>query len=264
MHPLYLSIQRPRPETCNLSTAIAFSAADPLVIGGDRVDEDVIYRAIAYALHGRSGCGERHLPDTDSPCMRVTFVFWACGHAWEVRRTGARLADGTARDTACSLRRLDDADPTATTTHGARRVDRLLVELLEVDSESPLPLRRQPTGRDRSVEPAVGESDAGDTVSAAEQLELRECTEMVRRETAVLRQETAALHEAMAAAATAGALHRHAQAAFVEQTAVLRETRARHAAAVERLQELRARCDPNGVERVSTRAALRLPRRRTS
>ena len=49
----------------------------------------------------------------------------------------------------------------------------------------------------------------------------------------------------------APARHRHAQAALVEQTAVLRETKTRHAAAVERLQMLRARCDPPRVERVS-------------
>ena len=76
MHPLYLSIQGTCPSTCK-PTAITFSAADPLVLGGDRIDEDVIHRAIAYALHGRSGWAERQFPDTDWPCMQVTFVFWA-------------------------------------------------------------------------------------------------------------------------------------------------------------------------------------------
>ena len=158
MHPLYLSIQGPCSATCQ-PTAIAFSATDPLVIGGERVDEDVIHRAITYAPHGRCGWAEGQFPDTDSPCMQVTFVFWARGHAWEVRRTGARLADVTAREAACSLRRLDDADPTATTMHGARRVDRGLGELLAVDGESVLSTRRRPAVRCRSVEPAVRESD---------------------------------------------------------------------------------------------------------
>ena len=246
MHPLYLSIQGTCPSTCK-PTAITFSAADPLVLGGDRIDEDVIHRAIAYALHGRSGWAERQFPDTDWPCMQVTFVFWASGHAWVVHRTGARLANGTARDT-CSLRRLDDADPTATTMHGARRVDRRLGELLRVDGESLLSPRRRPAVRCRPVEPAVGESDAGDAVAAPEQLELlRECIEMVRRETAALRQETAGLHEATAVAAIAGARYHHVRAALVERTAVLRETKARHAAAVGRLQRLRARCEPKSV-----------------
>ena len=251
MHPLYLSIQGPCSSTCQ-PTAIAFSATDPLVIGGDRVDEDVIHRAIAYALYGRSGWAERQFPDTGWPCMQVTFVFWAHGHAWEVRRTGARLAEVTAREAACSLRRLDDADPTATTIHGARRVDRRLGELLRVDGESLLSPRQRPAVRSRPVEPAVGESDAGDAVAAPEQLELlRECIEMVRRETAALRQETAGLHEATAVAAIADARYHHARSALVERTAVLRETKARHAAAVGRLQKLRARCEPKSLERVS-------------
>ena len=256
MHPLYLSIQGPCPTTSNSPTEIAFSAADPLVIAGARVDEDFIRRAIAYALYGRSGCAEQQLPDTDSLCLRVTFIFCAHGHAWEVRRTGAHLAGGAARDTACSLRRLGDADLTATALHGARRVNRRLGELLELDSENLLPPRRHPAARCRSPEPVVGEGDARDDVSAPGEVELLcECMETVRRETAALRQETAALNEATAAAAIACARHRHAQAALVEQTAVFRETKARHAAAIERLQRLRAGCDPNGVERVSTRTA---------
>ena len=252
MHPLYLSIQGPCSATCQ-PTAIAFSTTDPLVIGGDRVDEDVIHRAIAYALHGRSGWAEGQFPDTDWPCMQVIFVFWARGHAWEVRRTGARLAV-TAREAACSLRRLDDADPTATTMHGARRVDRRLGELLGGDGESVLSTRRRPAVRCRSVEPAVGESDAGDAVAAPEQLELlRECIEKVRRETVRLRHETTVLHEATVVAGIAGARDHHAQSALVEQTAMLRETRARHAAAIERLQRLRARCEPKSADGVSAR-----------
>ncbi len=253
MHPLYLSIQGPCSATCQ-PTAIAFSATDPLVIGGDRVDEDVIHRAIAYALHGRSGWAEGQFPDTDWPCMQVTFVFWARGHAWEVRRTGARLADVTAREAACSLRRLDDADPTATTMHGVRRVARRLGELLGGDGESVLSTRRRPAVHCRSVEPAVGESDAGAAVGGPEQLELlRECTDTVRRETVRLRHETTVLHEATVVAGIAGARYHHARAALVEQTAMLRETRARHAAAIERLQRLRARCEPKSGDGVSAR-----------
>ena len=129
MHPLYLSIQGTSLSTNTSPTAIAFSAADPLVIAGARVDEDFIRRAIAYALYGQRGCAEQQLPDTDSLCLRVTFVFCAHGHAWEVHRAAAHLAGGAVRDTACSLRRLGDADPTATPLHGARRVNRRLGEL---------------------------------------------------------------------------------------------------------------------------------------
>ena len=257
MHPLYLSIQGPCPSTSNSPTEIAFSAADPLVvIAGARVDEDFIRRAIAYALYGQSACAEQQLPDTDSLCLRVTFVFCAHGHAWEVHRAAAHLAGGAASDTACSLRRLGDADPTAAVLHGARWVNRRLGELLELDSQNLIPPRRHPAPRCRSPEPVVGDGDARDDVSAPGEVEvLCECMETVRRETAALRQETAALNEATAVAAVARARHRHAQAALVEQTTVLRETKARHAAAVERLQRLRAQCDPNGVERVSTRTA---------
>ena len=163
MHPLYLSIQGPCPSTSNSPTEIAFSAADPLVvIAGARVDEDFIRRAIAYALYGQSACAEQQLPDTDSLCLRVTFVFCAHGHAWEVHRAAAHLAGGAASDTACSLRRMGDADPTAAVLHGARRVNRRLGELLELDSQNLIPPRRHPAARCRSPEPVVGEGDARD------------------------------------------------------------------------------------------------------
>ena len=163
MHPLYLSIQEPCPSTSNSPTEIAFSAADPLVvIAGARVDEDFIRRAIAYALYGQSACAEQQLPDTGSLCLRVTFVFCAHGHAWEVHRAAAHLAGGAARDTACSLRRMGDADPTAAVLHGARRVNRRLGELLELDSQNLIPPRRHPAARCRSPEPVVGEGDARD------------------------------------------------------------------------------------------------------
>ena len=256
MHPLYLSIQGTCRSTRNSPTAIAFSAVDPLVIAGPRIGEHAIRRAVAYALYGGSGCGEQQLPDADSLRTRVTFVFWAHGHAWEVSRSGARRAGDAARDTACSLRRMGDADQTGSVLEGARQVNRRIAELLELDGQNPLPPRRRPATRCRSAEPAVGEGDARDDVSAPGEVErLRECMKTVRRETAALRRATAALHEATTDAAIAHARHRHARAALVEQTAVLREINARPAAAVERLQTLRARCDPNGVECVSTRSA---------
>ena len=252
MHPLYLSIQGTCPSTCK-PTAIASSAADPLVIGGARVDENVIHRAIAYALHGRNDCAERQLPDTDWAGMRVTFVFWAHGHAWEVRPAHAWRTVRSGMLPAAFVG-WTDADPSATTVHGARRVDRRLGELLGADGESLLSPRRRPAFHCRPVEPAVGESDAGDAVAAAEQLALlRECIEMVRRETTALRQQTAVLHDVTAVAAIAGARYHHARAALVERTAALRATEARHTAAVERLQKLRARCEPTSVERISAR-----------
>ena len=124
MHPLYLSIQGTCRSTRNSPTAIAFSAVDPLVIAGPRIGEHAIRRAVAYALYGGSGCGEQQLPDADSLRTRVTFVFWAHGHAWEVSRSGARRAGDAARDTACSLRRMGDADQTGSVLEGARQVNR--------------------------------------------------------------------------------------------------------------------------------------------
>ena len=256
MYPLYLAIQGTCPSTCNSPTAIALSGADPVVIAGPRVDERVIRRAITEALYGRSGCSDQQLPDADSLCTRVTFVFWARGHAWEVSRSGTRLTGNAVRDATCSLRRLGDPDQTGSVLHGAWRVNRRLAELLELDGQNPLPPRRRPATRSRPVEPAVGEGDACDDVSAPGEVErLREYIETVRLATAALRKETAALHEATVEAAIARARHRQARAALVEQSAVVRETKARHAAAVERLQTLRARCDPNGVEGVSTYTA---------
>ena len=253
MHPLYLSIQGPCSATCQ-PTAIAFSATDPLVIGGDRVDEDVIHRAIAYALHGRSGWAEGQFPDTDWPCMQVTFVFWARGHAWEVRRTGARLADVTAREAACSLRRWtmptrrrrpctaygESLDASANCSgEMARAYCRLAA-----GRRSTVGLSSLLSGRATLAPRSAGLNNSNCCANAP----IRSGGETVR-----LRHETTVLHEATVVAGIAGARYHHARAALVEQTAMLRETRARHAAAIERLQRLRARCEPKTGDGVSAR-----------
>ena len=155
-------------------------------------------------------------------------------------------------NTSCTLRRIGDVSPTVTRIDGARRVNRRLGELLQGDNDGVQPwlhprARRPPPRRN------ANDGDAHDDVAAAgvDVDLLRECMETVSRESAILRRETTALAEATAAggalAALAGAQHRRAQAVLVERAAALRETKARHAAAIERLHALRTRYSLDGV-----------------
>ena len=257
MQPLYLFVQGMRPLKTNAPTAIAFSAADPTVIAGDSgADRAAVRRAIAYALYGQASCrvrADRELMDEESSCMRVTFIFWTHGNAWEVTRTMARLSDGAVGNTSCILRRIGDVSAPVTRIHGVRKVNRRLGELLQRDIEAvqlwPRPRARRPAPR-----PIANDGDAHDHVAApgVDIDLLRECMETVSRESAVLRREAAALADATAVGALAAAQHRSAQAELVERTEALRETKARHAGAIERLHALRTRYSLDGVEDVST------------
>ncbi len=143
--PLYLSIQATCHSTPSSATAVVFSAVDPHVIAGTSVDEHAIRRAIAYALYGRSGCTEQQSPDSASLCTAVTFVFWADGDVWELKRSGTRLAGGAAGDTVGSLRRVGDADQKGSVLHGTWRINRRLAEILALDGQNPCrPDRGQP------------------------------------------------------------------------------------------------------------------------
>ena len=239
MIPLYLSIQGTCPSTSASPTAVTFSAADPLVIAGDaRVDEDEIRRAIAYALYGCSGCAEQQLPDADSPCMHVSFVFWVHG-AWEVTRTLMRLPNGAVDERHCVLRRVGDVSPPDRAIQGLRQVNDRLVELLQSDVET---VQRRPRLRTRRplAEPRRNVGDAH-VATGGDHATLRDCVETLGRESVALRKDTAAVADATAAAAVAAARHGQAWAALIEHTEALRETQARHAAALERLQSVRAR-----------------------
>ena len=185
MIPLYLSIQGTCPSTSDSPTAVAFSAADPLVIAGDaRVDEDEIRRAIAYALYGCSGCAEQQLPDADSPCMHVSFVFWVHG-AWEVTRTLMRLPNGAVDERHCVLRRVGDVSPPVRAIQGLRRVNDRLVELLQSDVETVQPRPRLRTRRPLA-EPRRNVGDAH-VATGGDQATLRDCMETLGRESAALR-----------------------------------------------------------------------------
>ena len=258
MQPLYLFVQGMRPLKTNAPTAISFSVADPIVIAGDSgADRATVRRAIAYALYGQASSrvrADRELMDEESSCLRVTLVFWTHSNAWEVTRTMARLSNGGVGNTSCTLRRIGDVSPTVTRIDGARRVNRRLGELLQRDNDGVQPwlhprARRPPPRRN------ANDGDAHDDVAAAgvDVDLLRECMETVSRESAILRRETTALAEATAAGgALAGAQHRRAQAVLVERAAALRETKARHAAAIERLHALRTSTVWMAFEDVST------------
>ena len=131
---------------------------------------------------------------------------------------------------------------------------RALGELLQRDNDGVQPwlhprARRPPPRRN------ANDGDAHDDVAAAgvDVDLLRECMETVSRESAILRRETTALAEATAAGgALAGAQHRRAQAVLVERAAALRETKARHAAAIELLHALRTSTVWMAFEDVST------------
>ncbi len=257
MQPLYLFVQGMRPLKTNAPMAIAFSATDPIVITGESgVDRAAVRRAIAYALYGRASCqvrADRELMDEESSCMRVTFVFWTHGNAWEVTRTMARLSNGAVGNITCILRRIGDVSAPVTRIQGARQVNRRLGELLQRDIDAvqllPRPRARRPPPRR-----IANDGDAHDHVSATgvDIDLLRECMETVSRESAVLRRESGALADATAVGALAAAQHRSAQAVLVERAEALRETKARHAAAIERLHALRTRYSLDGVEDVST------------
>ena len=251
MQPLYLFIQGMRP--LKAPTASASSAADPTVIAGDsEADRALVRRAIAYALYGQASSrvrADRELRDEESSCLRVTLVFWTHGNAWEVTRTMARLSNGGVGNTSCTLRRIGDVGPTVTRIDGARRVNRRLGELLQQDIDDVQPWLRP---RERRPPPRriANDGDAHDDVAATgvDIDLLRECMETVSRESAILRREAAALAEATAAVgALAAAQRRRAEAVLVERAEALRETKARHVAAIERLRALRTRYGLDGV-----------------
>ena len=95
MQPLYLFVRGMRPWKTDPPTQITFLGAKPIVLAGEgRVDKASIQRALAYALHGETPCGDRGLRtlmNEEAPRMRVSLVFWAHGSAWEVSRRRVRL-----------------------------------------------------------------------------------------------------------------------------------------------------------------------------
>ena len=242
MQPIWLSLSGLRPWKTDPPTLIAFSGGRPIVIGGEGpVDAASIRRAIAYALHGQTPCGDRGLRtlmDDQSPRMYAKLIFWAHGNAWGVTRTITRRPTGAVVKTRCILWRIGER----TLVRGVRRVNRRLHELLACDSDD---AERRPRGATRCPSP-TGSPRGGDAHDGAASTDgdlalLCECMAAVSREMAAERKDAALLADAKAAAALATARHRQTQAALVEHRAALQKTRVRKAAALARLRAARLR-----------------------
>ena len=255
MQLIYLFVRGMRPWKTDPPTEIAFSGAKPIVLAGEgRVDEASIRRAIAYALHGETPCGDRGLRtlmNEEAPRMRVSLVFWAHRSAWEVIRRITRLRNGAVVNSSCILHRFGEDSM----IRGVRRVNRHLGELLERDNDSagypPRAAIRCPSPRQSPHDGAAhGEAaTTGDKITL-----LCECQAAVGRESDAVRREAALVADATAAAELARARHRQSRAALAGHAIALRNAMARKAAAVERLWEVRARCGGGGDEQALSRS----------
>ena len=254
MQPLYMFVRGMRPWKTDPPTEIAFLGAKPIVLAGEgRVDKASIQRALAYALHGETPCGDRGLRtlmNEEAPRMRVSLVFWAHGSAWEVSRRITRLPNG-AVVSSCILHRVgEDAK-----VRGVRRVNHRLGELLERDNDSagypPRAAIRCPSPRQSPHDGAAhGEAaTTGDKITL-----LCECQAAVGRESDAVRREAARLADATAAAEVARARHRQSRAALAGHAIALRNAMARKTAAVERLCEVLARYGGGGDEQALSRS----------